>query len=234
MARAIALGLFLVAYGNTASLVLGATLPAGGWPGVVVGALLLGVVLGWGCWSERLTGSELGLVRRHLLRAAALGLLVALGTALPAVLFLRFPPLVGEAVEYAPLGSLSREALFWRAFLWMPLDTAIPEEVAFRGVLLASLRRHVSDVPAALISAVVFTAWHGVVVTRTVALTNLPAQPLLLTLGLLGAFLAVWVGGLLFAWLRLATGQLTGSVVAHWAFNALLLLGLGGAAPVGP
>jgi uncharacterized protein len=228
MARAIAFGLFLVAYGNTASLVLGTSMPAGGWPGVVVGALLLGLVLGWGCWSKRLTRPELGLVRRHALRAAGLGLLVALATALPALLFLRFPPLVGQAVEYAPLASLSREALLWRAFFWMPLDTAIPEEVAFRGVLLASLRRHASDVPAALISALMFTSWHGVIVTRTVASTNLQAEPLLLTLGLLGSFLAVWVGGLLFAWLRLATGQLTGSVVAHWAFNALLLLGLGG------
>jgi uncharacterized protein len=229
MARTVVLALSLVAYGNTASLLLGTTMPAGGWPGVVVGALLLGLVLGWGWWSERLTRPELGLVRRHALRAAGLGLLVALATALPALLFLYFPPLVGQAVEYAPLRSLSREALLLRAFVWMPLDTAIPEEVAFRGVLLASLRRHMSDVPAALTSAVVFTAWHGVVVTRTVALTNLQAQPLLLTLGLLGAVLAIWVGGLLFAWLRLATGQLAGSVVAHWAFNALLLFGLGGA-----
>ena len=216
-------------YGNIDALVLGTATPAGSWSGVLLGMLLVGLVLIWGHWSDQLTAAELGLglTPRRWVRSAGLGLLVALGTALPALLFLRFPPLVGQTVEYAPLASLSREALLWRAFVWMPLDTAIPEEVAFRGVLLASLRRRLGSLPAVLWSAVVFTGWHGVIVTRTVALTNLQAAPLLATLGLLGAFLAVGVGGVLFAWLRLATGHLAGSIVAHWAFNAVLLLGLG-------
>src|SRR5205823_2356873 len=190
MLRAVALGLFLAAYGNVASLVLGTAAPAGGWSGVLVGVLLLGLVLTWGRWTERLTAAELGLTPRFL-RSAGVGLLVALGTALPALLFLRFPPVVGQAVEYTPLGSLSREALLWRALFWMPLDTAIPEEVAFRSVLLATLRRRLAAVPAVLVSAVVFTAWHCVIVSRTVALTNLHAEPLLATLGLLGGLLAV-------------------------------------------
>src|SRR5712691_9182061 len=71
-----------------------------------------------------------------------------------------------------------------------------------------------------------FTLWHGVIVTRTVALTNLQADPLLVIVGLAGAFAAVFVGGILFAALRLVTGQLAGSIVAHWAFNAALLVGL--------
>jgi membrane protease YdiL (CAAX protease family) len=189
--------------------------------------LLVGLVLIWGRWSDQLTATELGLTPRRLVRSAGVGLLVALGTAVPALLFLRFPPLVGQAVEYAPLASLSPEALLWRAFVWMPLDTAIPEEVAFRGVLLASLRRRWSELPAVLVSAAVFTSWHGVIVSRTVALTNLQSEPRLAMLGLLGALLAVGVGGVLFAWLRLATGHLAGSIVAHWAFNAVLLLSLG-------
>ena len=68
--------------------------------------------------------------------------------------------------------------------------------------------------------------WHGVIVTRTVALTNLQPDPLLVIVGLAGAFAAVFVGGILFAALRLATGHLAGSIVAHWAFNAALLVGL--------
>ena len=227
MPRAVILGLFLAAYGNIASLVFGTATPAGSWSGVLLGMLLVGLVLIWGRWSDQLTATELGLTPRRLVRSAGLGLLVALGTALPALLFLRFPPLVGHAVEYAPLASLSPEALLWRAFVWMPLDTAIPEELAFRGVLLASLRRRWSEFPAVLVSAVVFTSWHGVIVSRTVALTNLQSEPVLAMLGLLGALLAVGVGGVLFAWLRLATGHLAGSIVAHWAFNAVLLLSLG-------
>ena len=227
MPRAVILGLFLAAYGNIVSLVLGTATPVGSWSGVLPGVLLVGLVLIWGRWSDQLTATELGLTPRRLVRSAGVGLLVALGTAVPALLFLRFPPLVGQAVEYAPLASLSPEALLWRAFVWMPLDTAIPEEVAFRGVLLASLRRRWSELPAVLVSAAVFTSWHGVIVSRTVALTNLQSEPRLAMLGLLGALLAVGVGGVLFAWLRLATGHLAGSIVAHWAFNAVLLLSLG-------
>ena len=227
MPRAVTLCLFLAAYGNIASLVVGTATPVGSWSGVLLGVLLVGLVLIWGRWSDQLTATELGLTPRGVVRSAGLGLLVALGTAVAALLFLRFPPLVGQAVEYAPLASLSPEALLWRAFVWMPLDTAIPEEVAFRGVLLASLRRRWSELPAVLVSAAVFTSWHGVIVSRTVALTNLQSEPRLAMLGLLGALLAVGVGGVLFAWLRLATGHLAGSIVAHWAFNAVLLLSLG-------
>lgn len=63
------------------------------------------------------------------------------------------------------------------------------------------------------------------IVTRTVALTNLQADPLLVIVGLAGAFAAVFVGGILFAALRLATGHVAGSIVAHWVFDAALLVG---------
>jgi membrane protease YdiL (CAAX protease family) len=145
---------------------------------------------------------------------------------------LRFPPLVGHAVEYSPLNSLPREVLLWRAFFWMPLDTAVPEEIAFRGVLLGALRRRLSDRGAVVVSALIFTAWHAVIVSRTIALTNLQAVPILVILGLLGAYLAICVGGVLFAFLRVTTGHLVASIVAHWGFNAALLLGLGATAPV--
>ncbi len=108
----------------------------------------------------------------------------------------------------------------------MPLDTARPGGIPFRGVLLAVLRRRWAAPWATVLSAVPFTLWHGVIVTRTIALTNLQADPLLVIVGLAGAFAAVFVGGILFAALRLATGHLAGSIVAHWALNAALLVGL--------
>jgi tRNA pseudouridine32 synthase/23S rRNA pseudouridine746 synthase len=226
MLRTVALGVFLAAYGNSATLIAGNAVATDG-SGVGLALPLLGVMLGWARFGDRLTARELGLSWNAFIPSAGFGLLLALGAALPALLFLRFPPLVGHAVEYSPLGSLSHEALVWRAFVWMPLDTAIPEEIAFRGVFLAALRRRLADLPAVLISAAVFAAWHGVIVTRTIALTNLQAESLLTILGVAGAFIAIAAGGVLFAWLRLATGHLAGSMVAHWAFNAVVLLGLG-------
>ena len=228
--RPFVLGVFLVVYGNLAALVVGTATPATDPKGIGLSILLLVFMVAWIGFSQRLTAKELGLSRQHAVRSASLGVLVGLCAAVPALLFLRYPPLVGEALQYSPLSSLSREALLWRVFVWMPLDTAIPEEIAFRGVLLAALRRRLANRSAVLLSAMLFAVWHGVIVTRTVALTNLEADPVLAVLGLLGAFLAVGVGGVLFALLRLATDHLAGSMVAHWAFNAVLLLGLGGTA----
>ncbi len=225
--RAFITGLFLVAYGNAVSLLLGTVAtPDGWWPNVPLGLLLGCLALLWGWRSERLTAAQLGLAPGHVLRSASVGLVVAIGVAVPSLVFLRFPPLVGHAVEYAPVGALSTAALLWRAFLWMPLDTVIPEELAFRGVLLAMLVLRCSRVRAAVASALVFAAWHGVIVSRTIAATNLQSDRVLAGLGLTGAFAAVFVGGMLFAWIRLATGHLAGAVVAHWTFNAVVLLGV--------
>jgi membrane protease YdiL (CAAX protease family) len=65
-----------------------------------------------------------------------------------------------------------------------------------------------------------------VIVSRTLGVTNLADEPVLVALGLAGSFVSVLVGGVVFAVVRLATGHLVGSLVAHWAFNAVLLLGL--------
>jgi membrane protease YdiL (CAAX protease family) len=77
-----------------------------------------------------------------------------------------------------------------------------------------------------LLSALVFTLWHLVIVSRTLLATNFADQPLLLVLGIAGALGAIFLGGVLFALLRLRTSNLAGSIVAHWAFNTVLLIGI--------
>jgi uncharacterized protein len=209
-------------YGNIVALGQFYALLPGPGLGIVFGLLPALALVAF----ARLPLRELGISRCGAGRAGAIGLLVGLGVALPAIVFLFAPPLVGERVTYAPVTTAARDVLWWRAFVWMPLDTALPEEIAFRGVVLGLLLRVVARWPAVVISAVVFTLWHLVVVWRTVALTNLADEPLWLALGLLGSLGAVFVGGLVFAVLRLRTGNLAASITAHWAFNAVLLLGL--------
>jgi uncharacterized protein len=216
----------LAAYGNAASLALAQAAPAGGWPGVALGAVPAALMYVWGRHVVALSAQELGLTRHGALRSTGIGLLVGLALALPAVLFLYAPPLVGHPVTHAPLGSLTPESLLWRAFVWMTLDTAAPEELAFRGVLLAALLRRFAVPRAVVLSAVAFTLWHAVIVTRTLGVTNLATEPLFLTLGFVGSFASVFVGGIIFAVVRLRTGHVLGSIGAHWAFNAVLLLGL--------
>jgi membrane protease YdiL (CAAX protease family) len=218
--------MLLALYGNAASIVLAGATPADAWPGIAVGLLPAAGMVIWGRRMALLLPADLGLQRRGLVRSAALGLLVALALALPVVVFLHAPPFLGRPITHVPLNSLSAEVLVWRALAWMPLDTAVPEEVAFRGVLLAALRQRFDDRQAVLGSAIAFMVWHAVIVVRTLGVTNVADQPVLMVIGLVGTLGSVFVGGIVFALLRLKTGNLSGSIVAHWAFNATLLLGL--------
>ena len=83
------------------------------------------------------------------------------------------------------------------------------EELLFRGVLLSALRRHLRAVPAALASAALFALVH---------LPDLHWQWYALpNLALLGVALA---------WLRLRSGSLWPSVIAHGCNNLLAMLAM--------
>jgi len=221
----LALALFLAVYGNAVSTVMAWPTPLGQMTGVAIGVLLSLITIGW-ARRARLTWDEVGLGRARLARSALLGLLAAVVTVVPALLFLRFPPLLGAPVTYGPAFVVGGADLAQRVLLLMPLDTAIPEELAFRGVLLGALLRRHPTRTAMLLAAVPFTLWHLVIVGRTVGLTNLTEQPLFAVLGFAGSLAAVFVGGVIFAWLRLATGHVAASITAHWGFNTGLLVGL--------
>jgi uncharacterized protein len=100
----------------------------------------------------------------------------------------------------------------WRSALRdIPLATVTFEEVAFRGVLWASIARDFGGAWATIVTAVLFGLWHikphrerPVVVAGTVAFT-----------GLAGALLAV---------LCQAGGSLVVPFAIHWAANAFGVL----------
>jgi membrane protease YdiL (CAAX protease family) len=77
------------------------------------------------------------------------------------------------------------------------------EELAFRGLLYAILRRRFSFMPAALISAGIFAAAHGY--------------------GVIG-FTSVFWSGWLWAWIYEKTGSLLPGMIAHAANNLLVCL----------
>lgn len=77
------------------------------------------------------------------------------------------------------------------------------EELAFRGLLFAMLRRRLSFAPAALLSASLFALAHGY--------------------GLIG-FLSVLWSGFLWAWMYEKTGSLIPGMIAHAANNLMVCL----------
>ncbi len=216
----------LVLWGNVASALLGSTarLPGGSWPFVIAGALLVG---GTVAWSRRasLGRRDLGLVFDRALAGSVAGLGLALAIALPAVALLRSGFPLGQPIAYAPLAGVDDRALALHIALFLPLGAVVPEELAFRGALLCALLRRWGALGAAVGSATAFALWHLGVALVTVADTPLGSSPLF-PLAIAGALGVVFAGGLAFAALRLRTGTLLSTVVAHWAFNAAVLVGL--------
>jgi membrane protease YdiL (CAAX protease family) len=107
------------------------------------------------------------------------------------------------------------------------LLTAIPEEFAFRGVLLGSALRLWGPWRAILITSALFGLWHIAPTLHTMsdnhefagAAASAAGQVLLV----LGAIAVTFVAGLVFCWLRLRSRSLVAPVMAHIATNGLAL-----------
>lgn len=212
----------LVAYGNLVSLADHRLVPS--LPYSALLALPATAVLLWYAHRvEGLTWRELGCQWHGSLQAWGTGTLVGLALALPAVVGLLFPPLLGEPVTYRPVDQAAFASLVLRAGLTMPLGTVLVEEGAFRGVLLASLARRYPRGQAALLSSATFMLWHPAVIGFTMVETNLTRQPLFFVLGVLLAHLVVFTAGLVFCWLALTTRRITAPIAAHWVTNTAIL-----------
>jgi uncharacterized protein len=107
------------------------------------------------------------------------------------------------------------------------LLTAIPEEFAFRGVLLGSALRWWNPLRASVITSVIFGLWHIAPTLRTMAdnhaVAGLAASDGGKALLVLGSIAVTFLAGLAFCWLRLRSGSLIAPVIAHAATNGLAL-----------
>jgi membrane protease YdiL (CAAX protease family) len=221
----LAFAALLVLYGNGVQLAIRPGLPGTGSTAAAFGVALAIIVL-LAARSLGLSRLDLGLTTTGGIRAAAVGALGGAAVAAASLVVMRFPPLLAGPVSYAPVSALGLAQLAPHVLFFLPLAVVLPEELAFRGVLLALLRRRLGLLAAAVASAFPFALWHAAIVFPTVSQTNLREDALFFALGLSGAWLALLVGGVAFALLRVWTGHLAGSFAAHWVFNAGMLTGL--------
>lgn len=165
-------------------------------------------------------------------RAVRLAIGAGLALALPALLFFVHPILVSN-IQGGAVTGVSADAinnLLRRVLVYLPVMTAIIEELVFRSYLLvaaATMRRTV------LISAGLFTAWHVVAGFIAVQATTLGHTSVMLLFSYLGALASVFVGGVVFALVRLKTGSFVYSALAHWLTDAVMIVALWGAAHLG-
>jgi len=219
--------ILLVLWGNLLHPLIGSTaiLPGGSWPFVVAGAALVVVSL-FAARALGLDAATLGLRPAGAFRGFLIGAFAGAVVATSAVAIMRgfVPALIGQPVIYEPLSRVAAGDLSTHIAFFLPLGAVIPEEFAFRGTLLGGLLARYGVRTAVLASAIAFALWHGTVAFFTVMNTTMPV--VLIVPAIAAAFVVLFVGGVIMAGLRVTTGSLLTTIAAHWAFNAVILVGL--------
>jgi uncharacterized protein len=170
-----------------------------------------------------LTPADLGLARSTwvagLRWGAAAGALVGMAYGLAYLI----PP-VRQALPEGDSG-IGRAAL-WAVLVVIPLGTVIPEELAFRGLLLALLGRSHGVLAATMISSGLFGLWHvlpslgGGTANATMA-SVVGADAAGTAVRILATVLFTSLAGVVLCWLRLRSGSLLAPVLVHWTANGL-------------
>jgi uncharacterized protein len=192
------------------------------WAGVAtVPAAAIGLValvrfngLGW---------AELGLGRDHWKSGAAYALaavvLVVAVIAVGALLPVTRPMFMNN--HYATISG----ALI-ASMLVIPLQTVIPEELAFRGVLHGALNRAWGFRGVALAGSLLFGLWHIAtslgLTSSNVGFTRLFGGGIVgMLAGVTLAVVATAAAGFVFSWLRRRSGSLIAPIALHWSLNGL-------------
>ena len=185
-------------------------------PAVAIGLLLMVRARGLG-WTE------LGLGREHWrsgarYAAAAVGLVVTV-IAVGALLPWTRPMFLND--QYATLsGALVASMII------IPLQTVIPEELAFRGVLHGALDRAWGFRGVAAAGSLLFGLWHIAtslgLTSGNVGFTRIFGGGVFgMLAGIVLAVLATAAAGFIFTWLRRRSGSVIAPIALHWSLNGM-------------
>jgi membrane protease YdiL (CAAX protease family) len=202
---------------------------AAGWLGppvyVWVSVGLLTAALALIAWTTGATRADLGLERQYL-RSGVLYGAGAFGLVLLVLVVAAVIPATNGFLHDSR-AQISGGRLLYELAVSILLLTAIPEEFAFRGVLLGSALRLWGPWRASLITSALFGLWHIVPTLHTMrdnhAVAGLSASVAGQVLVVLGSVAVTFVAGLIFCWLRLRSRSLIAPVMAHFATNGLAL-----------
>lgn len=169
-----------------------------------------------------LAAADLGLARSALgtgLRwGGAAAVLVGAGYALAWLI-----PGVRQALPEGD-GDLGRVAL--TVLVVIPLGTVLPEELAFRGLLLPLLGRGRGLAAATWLSSGLFGLWHVLPSlgggAANAAIAGAVGGDTAGTVARVAATVCfTTLAGVVFCWLRLRSGSLVAPLLAHWTVNGL-------------
>lgn len=176
-----------------------------------------------------LTASDMGIAPADLRRGAAVGVLAA--TPIVSGIAGAFGNPRSRALMHdARVEGLAPRDFAFQAGVRIPFETALAEEVLFRGVYDAWLRRDdASPVYATLVGAAVFGLWHIppalASIDRTAAGARVGATAAGRATAVLGTVVSTAVAGIGFTLVRRRGHSVLASAVVHAAVNATGLTG---------
>jgi membrane protease YdiL (CAAX protease family) len=190
-----------------------------------VGIGLLVAALALVAWSAGASRDDLGLGLADMRTGLGYGI-GAVGIVLLVLLVAAVIP-AANGFLHDSRAQISGGRLTYELGVSIVLLTAIPEEFAFRGVLLGSALRLWGPWRASLVTSALFGLWHIAPTFGTMsdnhefrgAAASAGGQALLV----LGAVAVTFLAGLAFCWLRLRSRSLIAPILAHAAINGLAL-----------
>ncbi|OUD02796.1 CPBP family intramembrane glutamic endopeptidase [Streptomyces swartbergensis] len=187
-------------------------------PTCVAAAAALLLIARW----DGLTRADLGLDTAALYRGLRWSS-VLVGAVLAVFLVGLALPATREAFEDERAAGLTVGELLWRVLVRVPVGTVLLEEIAFRGVLWAMVRRRRGTAWATAVSSVLFGLWH-VLPSRGLSRANaavavLGTGPTGTVLSVAAAVVATTAAGVVLCELRRRSGSLLAPAALHWALN---------------
>ncbi len=165
-----------------------------------------------------LTAADLGLHPDRLRPGLRLGSAAA-APVVTAFALAALTPATRPVLDDQRVAGLDRRQLAYQVLLRIPVGTVAWEEIAFRGVLQAALRRVLAEPAATAVASTVFGVWHIRPAAEALAVNRLaPSRG-----ARIAAVTAVAAGtaaaGALLSVLRERSGSLAAPVLAHLAAN---------------
>jgi len=169
----------------------------------------------------------LGMCPDRLGRGIRIGLITALPVTAVVGLGAMVPATRGFFHDERARGGGTRHVLF-ETLVRIPLGTALPEEVIFRGSLIGLFTQRHSAAMAASMSSILFGVWHVLPTLRTLPLnpagTRVHGNPMRTVGVVLATVTATTLAGYGLAWLRYRSGSIAAPLVAHASLNGAAYL----------
>ena len=165
-----------------------------------------------------LTATDIGLGREQLRPGLRLGSRLAAATAAGWLVVAAAPatrPVLGDR----RIAGLTGRAVAYQVLVRIPLGTVLWEETAFRGVVLAALRRVMPGGAAVAVCSGVFGIWHIVPTAGALRANGLAAGRGKTVAAVTAGVAVTATGGVLLSWLRIRSGSLAAPVLLHLATN---------------